>query len=90
MMCCQMVSQPIFHECQIVECIFILHKTQDLNQSYFSKLVVLSQLVCQNGGLVIFIHNLEIKFLLELSTIIGSALQIMFSWKNEDFTSKLL
>ncbi len=39
-----------FHEGKIVECPFILHKTQDLNQSYFSKLVVVIQLVGQNGG----------------------------------------
>jgi hypothetical protein len=43
MMCCQMVSQPIFHEGQVVEYPFILHKAQGLNQSYFNKLIVLIQ-----------------------------------------------
>jgi hypothetical protein len=40
------------HEDQIVEYLFILHRTQDLNHNYFNTLIVSIQILWKNGGTI--------------------------------------
>jgi hypothetical protein len=40
------------HEDQIVEYLFILHRTQHLNHNYFNTLIVFIQLLWKNGGTI--------------------------------------
>jgi hypothetical protein len=52
------------HEDQIVEYLFILHRTQDLNHNYFNTLIVFIQLLWKNGGTINLCPQIRNKVLI--------------------------